>query len=110
MADGEALFFIWSETAGEEAYNPLQKHAYTSRSVWSALGADRACDLEAGAVFVAGLADGRISLGADMALHRHVGDFAFVFGHLVMVILMGGVILFRCLRVGRKIRITRKTA
>ena len=41
------------------------------------VGADRTCGMEAGAVFLAGLDDGRLSLGPDLAFCRDVGDSVF---------------------------------
>ncbi len=59
-----------------EAYNPLQKHAYTS-----AIGLGVLSVLTGLAVWkpvqfsLAGVADGWISLGALVAFCRDVGDF-----------------------------------
>ena len=76
VADGEALFLFRAEAALREAYNPLQKQAYTTCDrAGRVVGADRAGGVEAGAVFVAGVADGRISLGAAVAFSDDVGDF-----------------------------------
>ena len=44
-------------------------------SAWRSLGADRNRGVETGAVFVAGVVDGRFSLGASLAFPGHVGDF-----------------------------------
>ena len=68
-------FFFGPKPAQREAYNPLQKHAYTTAiGLGSALGSYRPRDLEAGAVFLAGVADGWLSLGPVVALPHHVGD------------------------------------
>ena len=83
-------FFFGPKPVAREVYNPLQKLAYTSVDrPGRALGVDRTRGLEAGAVFLAGLDDGRLSLGAVLAFCGDVGDSGFVFGHLVMVVLHG---------------------
>ena len=69
-------FFFGPKPEAREAYNPLQKQAYTiGDRAGRAVGADRAGGVEAGAVFLAGVADGRISLGAAVAFSDDVGDF-----------------------------------
>ena len=68
-------FFFGPKPVVREVYNPLQKLAYTSVArAGRFVGADRDCGLEAGAVFLAGLDDGRLSLGAHLAFCRDVGD------------------------------------
>ena len=69
-------FFFGPKPDAREAYNPLQKQAYTTVDrAGRAFGADRPGGVEAGAIFVAGVADGRISLGAAVAFSDDVGDF-----------------------------------
>ena len=68
-------FFFGPKPPAREAYNPLQKHAYTSAiGLGVLIGADRSRGLEAGAVFLAGVDDGRIPSGAGLAFPDHVGD------------------------------------
>ena len=68
-------FLFGPKPALKEAYNPLQKQAYTSSDrPGRAFDANGACCLEASAVVLAGVADGRISLGAAVAFPDHVGD------------------------------------
>src|SRR5205085_11549837 len=43
-------------------------------------GTDRRCSLEAGAVFLAGVADGWLPLRAHMAFRGHLGRFVFHIG------------------------------
>ena len=45
--------------------------------------------MEAGAVFLAGLDDGRLSLGPDLAFCVMWAILFFLLGHLVMVVLHG---------------------
>ena len=73
-------FFFGPKPVVREVYNPLQKLAYTSvRRPGRFVGADRTCGMEAGAVFLAGLDDGRLSLGPDLAFCRDVGDSVLPF-------------------------------
>jgi thiosulfate reductase cytochrome b subunit len=62
-------FFFGPKPVVREVYNPLQKLAYTS-----VVCVDRVGGVEAGAVFLAGLDDGWLPLGPDMAFCRDVGD------------------------------------
>ncbi len=73
-------FFFGPKPPVREAYNPLQKHAYTSAiALGCAVGADRSRGLETGAVFLAGVDDGRLPLGAALAFPDHVGDAGVCF-------------------------------
>jgi Ni,Fe-hydrogenase I cytochrome b subunit len=84
-------FFFGPKPPVREAYNPLQKQAYTTAiglGVLSVLTGLRG--VEAGAVFLAGVDDGRVSLGAASGTSLVMwAILGFVLGHLVMVILHG---------------------
>ncbi len=81
VADGEALFFLWSEAAGSRSLQPAAEAGlHDGDRAGSSLGVHWACGVEAGSVFLAGLDDGRISLRAHLALRGDVGDFVFCAG------------------------------
>ena len=74
-------FFFGPRPPVREAYNPLQKQAYTDGDrAGSSLSSYRARGVEARAVFLAGLDDGRIPLCAHLAFCGDVGDFVFCAG------------------------------
>src|SRR6266496_4421303 len=76
VADGEALLFLRPEARGARGLQPsTEACVYDGDRSGSAFGAHRARHLEAGAVFVAGVDDGRIPLGALVALRGDVGSF-----------------------------------
>ena len=81
VADGSALFFLWSEATGSRSLQPAAEAGLHGRDrAGSSLGAYRACGVEACAVFLAGLDDGRISLRAHLAFRSNVGNFVFCAG------------------------------
>ena len=67
-------FFFGPKPEVREAYNPCRSMPTRRDRAGSAVGGNGIRGVEAGAVFLAGMADGRISLGADMAFRHHVGD------------------------------------
>ena len=81
VADGSTLFFLWSEAAGSRSLQPsAEAGLHRGDRAGGALGSDRARGVEAGAVFLAGLDDGRIPLCAHLAFCGDVGDFVFCAG------------------------------
>ena len=68
-------FFFGPKPVVREVYNPLQKMAYTSALGLGVLSvAHRNRGVETGAVFLAGMDDGRLPLGPHLALRGDVGD------------------------------------
>ena len=83
-------FFRGEKPPSTEPYNAAAKtRVHDGHRTGSALRSDRLGDLEASAVLLAGMVDGRISLGALVALRRDVGHAGLCFGHLIMVVLHG---------------------
>jgi hypothetical protein len=76
LAHGALLLLLWTQAGCPRG---LQSAAKTGVYVRAGSGGlvrvDRVCGVEAGAVFLAGLDDGRLPLGPDMAFCRDVGDF-----------------------------------
>lgn len=73
-----------------EAYNPLQKHVYTfAIGARGFVRADRFRDMEAAAIFLAGVDDRRFHWARLWHFLIMWALLAFVFGHLVMVVLHG---------------------
>ncbi len=71
-------FFFGPKPPLREAYNPLQKQAYTiGDRAGRFVCADRFRGVEADSVLLAGLDDGRLSLRAHLAFRGDVGDFVF---------------------------------
>src|SRR5512144_385960 len=75
MADGAPLLFLRPQTANQGSLQPAAKARIHLRD-WpgSALGVDGGCHLEARAVFLAGVVDGRLPSGTLVAFPDHVGD------------------------------------
>ena len=66
-------FFFGKKPPVDAAYNPLQKLAYTSTIFFGVLSTLTGMVMyQAGAVLVAGVADGRLPLRAHLALRLHV--------------------------------------
>src|SRR5581483_2104077 len=75
VADGEALFFLRQKTCGDRSLqSAAETRLHDHHRAGRAVGADWDRNLETGAIFVASLADGRIPLGAPVALPGDVGD------------------------------------
>ena len=68
-------FFFGPEAGAARSLQPAtETRLHNGDRAGRVIGADRVSDLEAGAVFVAGVADGRLSLGAVVAFRGDVGD------------------------------------
>ena len=75
VADGAPLLLLRPQAADKGSLQPATEARVHLRD-WArrAVGADRPRSLEAGAVFLAGVDDGRLPLGAAVAFPDHVGD------------------------------------
>src|SRR6266496_1843261 len=84
MADGAPLLLLRPQTANQGSLQPAaEARLHLCNWVGRALGADRPGNLEASAVFVAGVDDGRLPSGTVVAFPDHVGDVgvrAWAFG------------------------------
>src|SRR5581483_6947201 len=69
VADGEALFLLRQKACGDRSLqSAAETRLHDHHRAGRAVGADWDRNLETGAIFVASLADGRIPLGAPVAL------------------------------------------
>ena len=89
LADGAPLLPVRTQAGATGQYNPLQKLAYTSTLRSDAFAADRAGDVQAGAVLGAGLVLRRLSRARLIHFLSMCGLLAFIPGHLIMVVLHG---------------------
>src|SRR6266849_6308094 len=81
MADGTPLLFLGPQTANQGGLQPVtEARVHVRHCSGNSLGANGRRNLETCPVFVAGVDDGRLPSGTMLA---------FVFGHLVMVVLHG---------------------
>src|SRR5215469_5027558 len=75
MANGAPLLFLRPQTANHGSLQPAaETRVYLRDWAGSALGADWLCNLEARAVLMVGVVDGRLSPGTVVAFPDHVGD------------------------------------
>ena len=74
MANGAPLLLLRSETACEGGLQPAtEARVHLCDCLGSTVGADGPRNLEAGAVFLVGVDDGRVPSGAPLAFPDHVG-------------------------------------
>src|SRR5579872_1646790 len=80
VADGAPLLLLWSEAACERGLQPATEvRVHLCDCFGCAVSADRSRGLETGPVFLAGMDDGRLPLGAALAFPHHVGDAGVCF-------------------------------
>src|SRR5579862_1369956 len=80
VANGAPLLLLRSEAACEGGLQPAtEARVHLCDCFGCAVGADRSRRLETGAVFLAGVDDGRLPLGAALAFPDHVGDAGVCF-------------------------------
>src|SRR5690242_19194495 len=75
MADGASLLFLRPQTPDQRSLQPAAEACLHFRNwFWGAFRSDWHCHLEARAVLVAGVVDGRLPFGTDVAFPGYVGD------------------------------------
>src|SRR5579872_5166550 len=75
LANGAPLLLVRSEATCQRGLQPpTEARVHLCDCFGCAVGADGPRSLEAGAVFLAGVDDGRLPLGAALAFRDHVGD------------------------------------
>ncbi len=85
LANGAPLFFLWPQACGEGSLQSTAKACLHLRfHTWCLVGSYGHRYLEAGAIFLAGVADGRLPLCPVVAFCGYVGAAGFrvrTFGH-----------------------------
>src|SRR5579872_4552359 len=80
VANGAPLLLVRSKATCERGLQPAtEARVHLCDCSGRTVGADRSRSLETGAVFLAGVDDGRLPLGAALAFPHHVGDAGVCF-------------------------------
>src|SRR5437773_9120128 len=75
VAHGALLLFLWAQAGGPRGLQPAAEAGlYLGAWVGRVVGTHRNRGMEAGPVFLAGLDDGRLSMGAHLAFCGDVGN------------------------------------